>query len=521
MVNGEVTESTPNAPMLSQREFANSTTENITQFAETPVSEHVPEFKNIDLEMLPTPISFGPNSPLQMLHSPTSPGSIVIDKRRTLNKNRINTEVSKLPTCAYIEGNFSKNTRIISEYIARSDDVSIKPERSLSLSGIVEDQNSHKALKKEAQISENTVGNSDIEEELNDDLDFNHSYIDGYLFEDANRMHRWYKEKKIGAGNFSTVSLYKTEERVNSLYSEVAVKTLKYPDELLQSDSPNSPKFRELLSRVESSLKREISVLNSLNHPCIVKLFGLNDIAFLTEDKPLSSRRKLNSFPRCDMIMSYCSGGDLFDLASQHKLPDWLVQRIVSELCVAVKYLHQNLIVHRDIKLENVLIKFPLDKIVRLKTENTFFNSTNLVELADFGLCKRTAVDEMCTTRCGSEDYVSPEILLGLPYDGKLSDSWAVGVIIYALLEDRLPFDPLPTKPSRRMRSTAHRIATCSWKWCKLVDIDNDAKTLVEKTLVRKSERWNMDQICKTDYIQSIIKDLNFFRAASDVLNSS
>lgn len=78
----------------------------------------------------------------------------------------------------------------------------------------------------------------------------------------------------------------------------------------------------------------------------------------------------------------------------------------------------------------------------------------------------------MLTTRCGSEDYAAPEILLGQPYDGRATDAWALGVLLYALIEGRLPFDAPPGKPDRS-RNT-HRIARCDWIWCKYGDEDGE-----------------------------------------------
>jgi protein-serine/threonine kinase len=73
------------------------------------------------------------------------------------------------------------------------------------------------------------------------------------------------------------------------------------------------------------------------------------------------------------------------------------------------------------------------------------------------------------TTRCGSTDYAAPEIMLGQPYDGRKTDAWALGVILYCLLESRLPFDPPPE--ARRAGKVAHRIAMGQWKWYRLARV--------------------------------------------------
>jgi len=93
------------------------------------------------------------------------------------------------------------------------------------------------------------------------------------------------------------------------------------------------------------------------------------------------------------------------------------------QLFLALDYLHKRGIVHRDLKLENLLIKKPgsLD-----------------IKLADFGLSKVYTGDPL-QTACGTPYYVAPEILQGDGYDHKI-DTWAAGVLLYVLLSGRLPF---------------------------------------------------------------------------------
>lgn len=91
--------------------------------------------------------------------------------------------------------------------------------------------------------------------------------------------------------------------------------------------------------RIEIGLKREVEILKSIQHPCLVhlKAFG-ND-----------------GHARALLVMNYCPGGDLFEVATKHRevLVPTLVRRIFSELVSATRYLHQKFVVHRDIKLES------------------------------------------------------------------------------------------------------------------------------------------------------------------------
>ncbi|CCE64140.1 hypothetical protein TPHA_0G02990 [Tetrapisispora phaffii CBS 4417] len=341
--------------------------------------------------------------------------------------------------------------------------------------------------------------------------------IDGYLVDDLEKKLKFEMVKVIGEGNFSTVYLFErigvTNADEDNRLQQVAVKSIKYPEELNNPELKGTSVYTDIMSRFETSLTRELSVLKSIDHPCIIKLYAINNKIFLASKKPVQDiLSKNDKLPPLDLICSYCSGGDILGtaIAMAGKLELWFIQRIFSELTLAVKYLHENNIIHRDLKLENILLKYPMEKILEMK-ESNLLNNESIIELGDFGLCKQLYPGEMCTTRCGSEDYVSPEILMGIEYDGKLSDTWAMGVILYGLLENRLPFDPLPNANFRqRSRSTAHRIAMFEWKWSKMLDIESSAKEIVKNTLIRKNSRWRIEQIYNSEYIQEQVTKLTY-----------
>jgi len=90
--------------------------------------------------------------------------------------------------------------------------------------------------------------------------------------------------------------------------------------------------------KIELSLKRELEILKSIEHPSVVHLKAVN----IMEQRAL-------------LVLNYCAGGDLFDLAVSKPdlLVPGLIRRIFTELVAAVQYLHGQYVVHRDIKLES------------------------------------------------------------------------------------------------------------------------------------------------------------------------
>ena len=150
---------------------------------------------------------------------------------------------------------------------------------------------------------------------------------------------RWSAIRQLGKGTFSTVMLATSEDNFNGDH------TLK-PEEQLGPASLVAVKICEHgpaggadEKKIESSLKRELDILKSIDHPSLVHLKAVSVL-----DK------------RAFLVLNYSAGGDLFELASLYLdvLVPSLIRRIFAELVGAVKYLHSKYIVHRDIKLESM-----------------------------------------------------------------------------------------------------------------------------------------------------------------------
>ena len=80
-----------------------------------------------------------------------------------------------------------------------------------------------------------------------------------------------------------------------------------------------------------------------------------------------------------------------------------------------------------------------------------------LIKLTDFGLSRFIdPAQPLLTTRCGSESYAAPELVTGRPYDGRETDAWSCGVVLYALVTRRLPFDKARPREEHRGAADSH-----------------------------------------------------------------
>ncbi|KFH41325.1 Serine/threonine-protein kinase-like protein [Hapsidospora chrysogenum ATCC 11550] len=318
------------------------------------------------------------------------------------------------------------------------------------------------------------------------------------------KKRRWRALRSLGQGTFSQVMLA-TSQIVpgddESAESPPERKTL-----VAVKICEHGPRGGASEDRVEMSLKRELEILQDIHHPSLVDLK-----AFSIEPT------------RAILVLTYSPGGDLFDVATAHRalLTPPLLRRVFAELVGAVRYLHDKRIVHRDIKLENVLVNLTPSELAD-PTINWTTYPNSITTLADLGLSRRINPEEKLETRCGSDDYAAPEVIMGQPYDGRATDAWSLGVLLYALLEARLPFDPHPgMSDAHRMRSrTSHRIARVEWRWVEYAGDDGDhegsvarfeekglagAMRVTEGLLKRARSRWTMDRVASEPWVAGAI----------------
>lgn len=166
----------------------------------------------------------------------------------------------------------------------------------------------------------------------------------------------------------------------------------------------------EEMEHRQLAIEREIVVMKLIDHPNVMRLYDVWETS-----------------AELFLVLEYVQGGELFEyLCEKGRLPTTEALGYFQQIISAVDYCHRFNIAHRDLKPENIL----LDKDHNIK-------------IADFGMAawQVNKQDGMLYTSCGSPHYAAPEIINGEPYNGSAADIWSCGIILFALLSGKLPFD--------------------------------------------------------------------------------
>ena len=267
--------------------------------------------------------------------------------------------------------------------------------------------------------------------------------------------------KKIGEGSYGKI--YKVKNKQSG-----DIRAMK---QILKSKIPNIKKFQT-----------EISILAMVDHPNIVRLFEV-----IEDDK---------YFNLCQEL---CTGGELLKKVQDNQMKEKDIAKIFNQIMSAVAYCHEKGIVHRDLKLENILFASE--------------NPDSPIKIIDFGLSVLLGKHEKkeeneikktykrMTSKVGTLYYISPEIIKG-NYDEKC-DIWACGVILYILLSGYPPFNGDSDKEVYSIISQVkYDFDQPIWK-----NVSKYAKELIKKMLTPAKNRYTAKEVLASKWLEVKLKD--------------
>lgn len=211
----------------------------------------------------------------------------------------------------------------------------------------------------------------------------------------------WALGKTVGAGSMGKVKLAKHQESGE----HVAVKIVPR----LSQDQHQSAADRERADHSkEVRTAREAAIVSLLNHPYIC---GMRDVV----------RTNYHWYMLCEFV----NGGQMLDYIISHgRLKEKQARKFARQIASALDYCHRNSIVHRDLKIENILI-----------------SKTGDIKIIDFGLSNLFSPRSQLKTFCGSLYFAAPELLQAKAYTGPEVDVWSFGIVLYVLVCGKVPFD--------------------------------------------------------------------------------
>ena len=219
--------------------------------------------------------------------------------------------------------------------------------------------------------------------------------------------------------------------------------------------------------KAKKKILYETNLMRGLYHPAITKILE----TFETEKYML-------------IIMEYISGGNLQNFVKKRrKLCEKTAKILFRQIIQGIKYIHSRGIVHRDIKLENILLDL-----------------NNIIKICDFGVGKLVKPNTILKDQCGTPVYMAPEILKGNGYKGFPVDIWSAGVALYIMLSGTLPFN------KDKDHDLEYNILNSNIKEIK--DISDEGNHLLKNILEKDpNKRYTCNQILEHPWLNSNLND--------------
>jgi serine/threonine protein kinase len=233
------------------------------------------------------------------------------------------------------------------------------------------------------------------------------------------RFHQYRRGRELGSG--ASGQVYACSHRMGG---DFAVKTIDLRRMRLSATA----------ERERKKLGREIAILKSLPpHEHVVQLIDAFDEGGWMM-----------------LVLELVGGGDLYSAVTCRSPTRFLEPEtayVTRQLADGLRFLHGQNVIHRDVKLENILVASE-----HRQGDFVFYE----VKIADFGLSIEVGVGfSQAKSRVGTLPYAAPEVRRGQPY-GFSSDLWGLGVVLYILLAGRFPFNQTSVKDDDLMRSAGH-----------------------------------------------------------------
>ena len=187
------------------------------------------------------------------------------------------------------------------------------------------------------------------------------------------------------------------------------------------------------------------------------------------------------------IVMEYICAGDLLTyIKKRSKLTEPVAKFIFKQIILGIKHIHDNSIIHRDIKLDNILLD--LD---------------NNIKICDFGVSRKINKDDVMFEQCGTPAYIAPEILINKGYQGFGVDIWSAGVVLYAMLSGTVPFK------GNNLKELHNLIISGDYKEIKGISIE--AEDLLKNILeVDPNKRFKIEEILNHPWLINF--DFNFWK---------
>jgi len=213
---------------------------------------------------------------------------------------------------------------------------------------------------------------------------------------------KWILGKTIGAGSMGKVKLARKEDGSEQVACKIIPRGSTEDNHQSRAEKERADQSKEIRTA------REAAIVTLLDHPNIC---GLRDVV----------RTNYHWY----MLFEYVNGGQMLDYIISHgKLKEKQARKFSRQIASALDYCHRNSIVHRDLKIENILI-----------------SKTGDIKIIDFGLSNLFSPRSHLKTFCGSLYFAAPELLQARAYTGPEVDVWSFGIVLYVLVCGKVPFD--------------------------------------------------------------------------------